>query len=180
MSKSKSKLLVEDIFDPHTGWSFSENEVPVRSCNAEDGNPVFFVDVDGIEILVFQISEWEAGTKSNIAPHRIVAMVSIADIEITDPSLFLRHNNMSHGMPAYSIDEEGDLTIETAFPIGPNYPVDLARRQLMVCMGLIAEVTTSVLQELEEGDSQFDWDTAKKVAGVAGIFLSALIGITNE
>ncbi len=62
-------------------------------------------------------------------------------------------------------------------PFTDNFPLDWLRKQLLVCMGLVAEETRDFINGVNNKDAgaekNFDWKTAKKVASVAGSFLRA-------
>ncbi|RMF59942.1 MAG: hypothetical protein D6748_05235 [Calditrichaeota bacterium] len=180
MGLTRKPLLVEDIFNPDKGWAFSAREVPIETGHAHDGNPYFIVNVDGIEILVFQITEWKEGVSSNVSPQRIVAMTTFPGIEITDPKAFLQANNITHGLPLYGVNDEGIPTMETAFPVSDDFPVEIARGQLQVCLGIISEEARDFLKGVGENEKSFDWGTAQEVAKVAGVFLGALLGISKK
>ncbi len=65
--------------------------------------------------------------------------------------------------------------------IAPGYPVDIARRQLMVCMGILAEnadrLLTAWRKNAEQKKQSANLDQAKNVATVAGTFLRAFAGL---
>ncbi len=183
-------MLLDNIFDPAKGWGYSANQVPLKRVLSSDGNVNYSVTVDEHIIMVCEQREWKEGSTSRVPANRMVAKVYLTGLEITDASVFLRASAGSSGLPAWGIDADGDLTLQTAFPITDDFPIEWARKQLLVCMGLLAEATQEFLAQLNETDSNdssnrqhllqqggdgFDWDSAKQMASVAGEFLRAFL-----
>jgi len=175
-------ILLDDVFDPDKGWPFSPHKVPISRAASEDGNPYYAVSVDGVEVVVFEIRNWEPGVQSNVAPTRLVAMTAITGVSIDNPLALLSGTASSRGMPALGIAEDGSVQLFASVPIAEGFPVDWARKQLMVCMGLVAEDTRELLRAWNQDDApaasgeEFDWDTAKNIASVAGSLLRAFVG----
>jgi hypothetical protein len=173
--KYKAKLLVEEIFDPEKGWNYSQNQVPVQKSSARDGNPNFTVNIDGVEILVFQLTEWEDSVVSNVNPMRIVTRTTFPGIDLLDAKALLSGSYDASGLPSFGLNDSGEIVLQAAFPVGPDFPVELARKQLQVCMGLISEDATTLLQSWKAKDApETDWETVQNVAKVAGVFAKAL------
>ena len=55
---SQQSTILDDIFDPEKGWSFSTVQVPLQRGAASDGTPFYTVTVDRIDIEVFEITKW--------------------------------------------------------------------------------------------------------------------------
>jgi len=175
--KYKAKLLVEEIFDPEKGWNYSQNQVPVQKSSARDGNPNFTVNIDGVEILVFQLTEWEDSVVSNVNPMRIVTRTTFPGIDLLDAKALLSGSYDASGLPSFGLNDSGEIVLQAAFPVGPDFPVELARKQLQVCMGLISEDATTLLQSWKAKDApETDWETVQNVAKVAGVFAKANFG----
>jgi len=177
------KMLIEKIFDPNMGWNYSEKQVPVRQTLASDGNPNFIVKVDDIEMRVFEWTRWQTSVSSKQAPMRIVVRTTFTNVNLLDAKKLLDGSFDAAGLPGFALDKDGQIVLQAAFPVGPDFPVDLARKQLLVCMGLISEDATELLQAWNQNKttsddskktSEFDWDTAQGVAKVAGTFARAL------
>jgi hypothetical protein len=100
-----------------------------------------FVVKLGIEMDVCEITEWNAGSSSEVLlkPDIIFARITFTGVDITDPNVLLNSNYSSCNLLVWAIDDEGELCMQAGFPVGPDFPVDLARRQLQVCMGYINE-----------------------------------------
>jgi len=175
--KCRGKLLVEEIFDPEQGWNYSQNQVPVQKNSAPDGNPCFIVDIDGIEMAVFQQNKWKDSVDSHINPMRIVTITTFRGINLRNAKALLNGNYDSSGLPNFGLNDSGEIVLQAAFPVGPDFPVELARKQLQVCMGLISEDATGLLQSWNANTQEApkaDWETARNVAKVAGVFAKAL------
>jgi hypothetical protein len=177
-------ILLDDIFDPAEGWPFSSREVPIRRIAARDGNPMYEVEVDGIQVNVFEQAECEDGSEGDIPTNRLVVKTWMLNVSLNNPEALLEATNENNGLPSLGLDEDGDVTVQVAVLFADDFPVDWARKQLMVAMGLVAHFTMGFIRgynKLHEEDSayssevDFDWDTAKNVASVAGEFLKAFI-----
>ncbi len=178
MTKSNSTILLDDIFDPKKGWGFSVQEVPLQRASADDGNPYYLLTVDGIEIIAFEQSTWEAGVVRSVPASRLVVMTIFEGYKLSDANALLSGSYDARGLPSFGINEDGQITLQTAFPIAKGFPIDLARKQLMVCMGIISEESKELIRAWNENvDSEFDWRKAKNVASVAGTFLRAFLGV---
>jgi hypothetical protein len=174
------KLLVEKIFDPKSGWPYESSLVPVEKKMFDD-TPNFHVVVDELTLVVWQITKWEDGSESEHSPDRIVIRMDFSGIEISDPAAFLHSNYDASALPSWAIDEkDGQPALQAAFPVSADYPLDLARRQTIVCMGIVAEQAAEALAAWEQNaDKKDSWETAGKVAKVTGMFLGALLGINK-
>ena len=181
-------LLLDAIFDPQKGWEYSPSHVPLKRIIGDDGNVNYAVTVDDNVIMVCEQSELKGGEDSDEPANRLVAKVYFTGLEISDALAFLQSNAGTSGLPAWGLDGDGDLTLQTAFPISADFPVEWARKQLLVCMALLREATydflkavnqeepeTAAPQHLSSQEDRFDWDSAKQVASVAGEFLKAFL-----
>ncbi|WP_350348201.1 hypothetical protein ABIQ69_16455 [Agromyces sp. G08B096] len=171
-------LVLDDLFDPAKGWPFSANQVPLTRRAAPDGNPFYHLVVDGIELQVAEKKEWEDGVTSRVAPTRLVVLAYIMGVTITDATVFASANADTFGLPALGIDGDGDVTIAAAIPFEDGFPLDLLRKQLMVCIGLVVETTAGLLlvwNTPDDARQRVDWEAAARVAGVAGQFLRAFL-----
>jgi hypothetical protein len=147
--------LLPALFDPAQGWPFSEIEVPLTRGEAPDGNPFTVVNVDGREIVVTEKTAWADGKTEGPTPHRIVAFLAFSGITVSDPNVLLQENLGTHGLPSWGIDDDGDLTLSASVPVGQTVPLDIARKQLMVGLGLIAETVDKILDVVNaEPDSK--------------------------
>src|SRR5262245_4755572 len=175
----KSTVVLDDIFNPAKGWAFHAHQVPLSRRSATDGNPYFLVTIDDIELLVFEQHEWKEGVTSNVPATRLVVKSFISGVNITNPAALAKASSRSNGLPSYGLDDDGDVTLQAALPFADNFPLEWLRKQVMVCMGLVAEEAQDFINELDSPDtttsqeSNFDWNIAKNVASVAGIFLGA-------
>lgn len=157
--QSDRRTILAALFDPSEGWPFSEDEVPLTRGNAPDGNPFVVVDVDGREIVVAEKTAWAAddddGDPPSAAagPHRIVAFLAFSGIAVNDPKVLLQENLGTHGLPAWGIDDDGDLTLSISVLVGDAVPLDVTRRQLLVGLGLIAETVDKILDAVAEGEN---------------------------
>ena len=144
-AQSERRALLPALFDPAQGWSFSEDEVPLARGEAPDGNPFVVVNVDGREIVVAEKTAWAEEESEGPTPHRIVAFLAFSGIAVSDPKVLLQENLGTHGLPAWGVDDDGDLTLSASVPVGAAVPLDIARRQLLVGLGLIAETVDKIL-----------------------------------
>lgn len=145
--------MLAELFDPKRGWPFSEAEVPLTRGAAPDGNPFVVVSVDGREVVVAEKTAWAGDEGEDSSPHRLVAFLAFSGIAVNDPKVLLQENLGTHGFPAWGIDDDGDLTLSVSVLVGSSVPLDIARRQLLVGIGLIAETVEKILDAVAEGEN---------------------------
>ncbi len=135
--------LLPAIFDAKQGWTYSAEEVPLSWGEPPNEGGFVVVTVDGREIVCAErIAEGDEGSP---AQHRLVAFLAFSGIAVSDPKVLLQENLDKQGLPAWGLDEDGDLTLSASVPVGPAIPLDVVRRQLLVCLGLIAEAVDKIL-----------------------------------
>jgi hypothetical protein len=150
-----ARLVLPAVFDEKQGWAFSAEEVPLSWGKAPDENPFVVVTVDGREIVCAEKTAWADGEAGGPTPHRLVAFLAFSGIAVSDTKVLLQENLGTHGLPAWGIDDDGDLTLSASVPVGPSIPLDAARRQLLVCLGLIAETVDKILDAVNaESDGE--------------------------
>ncbi len=154
--QSGRRLLLPAVFDEKQGWAFTAEEVPLAWGQAPDENPFVVVTVDGREIVCAEKTAWAEGDEGSSTPHRLVAFLAFSGIAVSDTKVLLQENLGTHGLPAWGLDEDGDLTLSASVPVGPAIPLDVARRQLLVGLGLIAETVDKILDAVnaEAGDNR--------------------------
>jgi hypothetical protein len=144
------RRLLSALFDPAQGWPFSEEEVPLSRGEAPDGNPFVVVNLDDREVVVAEKTAWAGDDEEGPSPHRIVAFLAFTGVAVDDTKILLMENLGTHGLPAWGIDDDGDLTLSVSVLVGPAVPLDVARRQLLVGIGLIAETVDKVLDAVSD------------------------------
>jgi hypothetical protein len=176
-AKTDRRAILSALFDAAQGWPFSEAEVPLTRGQAPGGNPFVVVNVDGREIVVTEKTAWAEengeGEREGPAPHRIVAFLAFSGIAVSELKVLLQENLGTHGMPAWGMDDEGDLTLSASLLVGPAVPLDSARRQLLVALGLIAEAVGKILDAVN-AESEGEAEAAPSGGGIAKRFLAAL------
>jgi hypothetical protein len=173
MNEAASGRLLPALFDPAQGWPFSENEVPLARGKAEDGNPFVVVTVDGREVVVAEKTAWAGDEDEGPSPHRIVAFLAFTGIAVDDTNILLQENLGTHGLPAWGVDDDGDLTLSVSVLVGPSVPLDVVRRQLLVGIGLIAETVDKVVDAVSDDTNG---QAAERSGEITRRFLSALSG----
>ncbi|MEU6370043.1 hypothetical protein ABZ876_31060 [Streptomyces sp. NPDC046931] len=173
--------VLDKIFDRTDGWNYSAGDVPIRRViHLADGTPNYEVTVDGIAIYTRELHRWKEGIERNVSAGRLVAVVQFTGITIHDPQKLLVATYETSGSPAFGISPQGQPSLHTGFPIAPGFPVDLARRQLMVCMGLLAaesrELLTAWNQNPVTPQRTVDWTRYEGAASTAATFLRSLLG----
>ena len=181
--------VLDEIFDRARGWEIPEEQVPVKRILAKgDGNPNYILTVDSIEIYTYEIHRWIEGSGArSVSAGRLCTKVQFTGITIQNMQPLLTDTYQNNGLPSYGIGQTGQPTLHAAFPIAPKFPADIARRQLMVCMGNLAEVASELLVAWSKNSAQsknspqsqrpVDWDRAKNVASVAGTLLRSIGGM---
>lgn len=168
---ASDRRLLPALFDPAQGWPFSEDEVPLSQGEAPDGNPFVVVNLDGREVVVAEKTAWAGDEEEGPTPHRIVAFLAFTGVAVDDPNVLLQENLGTHGFPAWGIDDDGDLTLSVSVLVGPNVPLDVARRQLLVGIGLIAETVDKVLDAVSDDTNG---QAAERSGELTERFLAAL------
>jgi hypothetical protein len=170
--EAEGRTLLPALFDRAQGWPFSEEEVPITRGKAPDGNPFVVVTVDGREVVVAEKTAWAGDETEGPSPHRLVAFLAFSGIQVEDLKVLLQENLGTHGLPAWGIDDDGDLTLSASVAVGPSVPLDVARSQLLVGIGLIAETVDKVLSAV--GNEGGEGDTLQESGEMTRRFLSAL------
>ncbi|MFI6054523.1 hypothetical protein ACIBCO_31085 [Streptomyces violascens] len=173
--------VLDKIFDPADGWDMPAAVVPVNRTQSSDGNPNYLVTVDGIIIRAWEAHRWGEGVERAVTAGRLAARVEFTGITIHDFRALLTDNFSWSGLPAFGFNSASNQpSLHTGFPIAAGFPVDLARRQLKVCMGLLAitsrELLTAWNQTTATPQRVRDWSTAEGIASVAATFLRGLFG----
>lgn len=150
MNDIASRRVLSAIFDPAQGWPFSEAEVPISRGEAPDGNPFVVLTLDGREVVVAEKTAWAGDEQEGPSPHRLVAFLAFTGVAVDDPKVLLMENLGTHGLPAWGVDDDGDLTLSVSVLVGERVPVDVARRQLLVGIGLIVETVDKVLDAVSD------------------------------
>lgn len=171
-AQSDRRTMLSALFDPSQGWPFSEEEVPLTRGEAPDGNPFVVVNVDGREVVVAEKTAWADDEAPESSPHRLVAFLAFSGIAVNDSKVLLQENLGTHGLPAWGVDDDGDLTLSISVLVGRKVPLDIARSQLLVGIGLIAETVDKILDAVSEGDNGAAKE--ERVTVMTGRFLTAL------
>ncbi|GAA3557997.1 hypothetical protein GCM10022197_11630 [Microlunatus spumicola] len=173
----RKTLILDDIFDPAQGWPYPFHQVPVERGAAHDGNPYYQVRVDGVEVFVFEQTEWaDSATRSDSSPARLCVTVPTEFVGVNASGL-LEDNADTHGLPGWGLDEDGDLAFHHALPFAEGFPVEWLRRQMLVSIGLSVEAfrdAKALVDAEERGRPARQWESARQVASVAGIFARAM------
>ncbi|MFK0050430.1 hypothetical protein ACIQU4_41295 [Streptomyces sp. NPDC090741] len=172
--------VLDKIFDRADGWNIPADEVPIqRITSAADGNPNYLVTIDGIEIVTWEVHRW-LDVERNVSAGRLVARVQFNNITIRNTHALLTDTYNWNGLPAFGVSPEGQPSLHTGFPIAPGFPVDLARKQLKVCMGLLAiqsrDLLTAWNRNATTPQQTIDWTRAEGVASIAATLLRAFLG----
>lgn len=174
MALSAPTTVLDDIFDPAKGWPFSPAQVPLQRSLAQDGNPYYVATVDGIPLEVFEQNRWQEGLSRKAPAGRLVVMTSFVGVEINNPEALLIAAFDMRGLPSFGLDPQGRPTLQAAFPYAPEIPLEIARKQLMVCMGLVAEQANELLRAWgQKSGSELGLGTVETIASIAGVFLRA-------
>jgi hypothetical protein len=173
----RKTLVLDDLFDPAQGWPYPARQVPVERHAARGGNPYYVLLVDGVEVAVFEQTEWEdKTTSSDIAASRLCVVVPTE--LVIDPVALLESNAGTHGLPGWSIDDDGDIALTHALPFAEGFPLEWLRKQLLVAIGLAVEALREVTFDIEEAEKARparQWANAREVASVAGTFARAFL-----
>lgn len=186
---SQQDTILDDIFDSAKGWTFSTVQVPLQRRTRPDDIPWYVASVDGIPVEVYEITRWGEGVSRSAPAGRLQAITTFRGISLTNPMLtgMLRGTFNARGLPSWGLNQEGLVTLQATFPYSPGFPLDIARKQLMVCMGLVAEEAREQLQawnrnsgsgviDWEKVKAGVDWEKVKGVASVVGALLRAFAG----
>jgi hypothetical protein len=193
--------VLDAVFDPEQGWDVPAEQAALTRTLSSDLNPNYQITVDGIVVSCYEKHRWDESARSSSPAGRLCARVVFTNAVIHRPLGVLADNWAFDGLPGFGVDPEGRLSLHTGIPIARGFPVDLARRQLMVCIGVLADTANNLLRAWAEADraapaqpgpgqagrrppapaptprKSADWDRARNVASVAGKFLGALIGL---
>ena len=163
----------------HLGWQVPADAAPVVQGVAHDGNPTYTVTVGEINVIVWEIRGWDDdGVARDVSAGRLAAKVEFLGVTIRDPAALVTDSYRWTGLPSCGLNEAGQPTLNTAFPISPSFPVDLARRQLMVCIGTLVMQAQLLLDtwRRNSGTPARIPAVGTGIVAVVGAFLGALAG----
>lgn len=138
--------LLDAIFAPTHEWQFPGHRIDIKRVAGADGSPQYTVSHDEVDVVVSEITKWAEGVKFQTNPHRLVVRVVFTGVHITDPIPLLKDSYNYQALPAYGINGDGNLALNAGFPVEPSVPVECLRKQLILCVCLIAERATKLLR----------------------------------
>jgi len=138
--------LLDALFKPAPEWQSPGHLIEITRTVRCDGSPFYTVSRDSVKVGVSEITKWASGVNREFSPHRITVKVTFPDVKITDAMGLLRSNNDCQGFPAFGIDKNATLTFIAGFPVETSMPLDCLRKQLILCICLVAEETASLLR----------------------------------
>ncbi len=169
--REPARAVLTALFDSAQGWAFSEEEVPLKRESAPDGSPFVVVTVDDREIVVIEKMPWAGDEEHGPSPHRIVAFLAFSGIAVENANVLLEENLGTHGLPAWGVDDDGDLTLSISVLVGPQIPVAVTRAQVLVGLGLIAETVGNVVEAVSKENNE---PAPIQAAAITRRFLTAL------
>ncbi|HEY2519831.1 MAG TPA: hypothetical protein VGJ19_06950 [Streptosporangiaceae bacterium] len=183
--------VLDEIFDRAKGWTIPEEQASLKRIISMNGVPTYIVKVGDIEVVAWEQHVWADAAVHSVSAGRLCATVAFTGITIHTPQKLLEATFDGKGIPSYGMNKaNGQPTLHTAFPIAPNFPVDIARRQLMVCIGtLVKEASTLLVSwsknsgpakqpaDRDQAKKPANWDQARNIAAIAGTFLRAFAGL---
>jgi hypothetical protein len=170
-AEPERRPILDALFDSAKGWPFSEEEVPLTRGKAPDGEPFVVVNVDGREIVVAEKIAAADDDGEGPTPHRIVAFLAFSGIAVSDTKILLQENLGTYGLPSWGLDDDGDLALSASIPVGASVPLDAARRQLLVGLGLIADMVGKILDAVSD---EADGEATPNTSEMTKRFLNAL------
>ncbi|MBK8251991.1 MAG: hypothetical protein IPK82_04915 [Polyangiaceae bacterium] len=153
MKKAAERRLLKAIFDPKEGWPFTEDEIPIATGTAPDGNPFVVLSVEDREVVVAEKTAWAGDDNEGPSPHRVVAFLAFSGVAVEDTKVLLQENLGTHGLPAWGLDDDGDLTLSISVLVGNTVPLHVVRNQLLVGVGLIVETVNNVLNAVQNSSN---------------------------
>ena len=145
-------ILIHQVFSPQIPWPLSESDIPVQLIHAQDGNPLYLINIEGIELYCFEITTWEESATSRYSPRRFVVATHFEGVEITNPLVLLHSNYITKGFPSFGIDEDEMPTMQISIPISQQIPLEILRNQLLVAIGILAEEAADFWQSISGAD----------------------------
>jgi hypothetical protein len=135
------RLLIRDIFDPRRGWNYAPEDILLRE--EYDGEVLYYVVVlYGVVMAVYQTANpWGEGW-----PDLVVVASTLEGPSEYDPTSLLGCNSAAAGFPSIGVDEDGQTVVQASFPLSPNFPVYLARKQVVTCLGAVASRVSELLE----------------------------------
>ena len=172
---TRTTLVLDDLFDPRKGWDFPAHQVPIERSAAHDGNPMYVLNVDGIEVVVFEVTKWAEGSRETVPAMR-VSFVIASELEVADARVLAEANMETLGLPAWAVDDEGEIDIAYSLPFSEDFPVEFLRKQLLVAIALAVGAVRELRADVEDSERARPaarWNQARNVASVAGTFARA-------
>lgn len=172
---------LDDIFSMDKGWEYPSHIVPLQRKFSEDGGIYYEIHVDGVPVHVVHINRFSKESKSGISPNRIFTYVHLSGgpTNLEQLKNFMIDNASLKGIPHFGFGDNG-IFIQAAFPLPPGLSLDLARKMMLVNIGMIV-YNAKILcgekaEDLKREMSDNSWETAKNISSVLGAFLGAFFG----
>ena len=167
MRQGETHLLLDDIFDPSKGWDSSIHQGSLQRKVSDDGSSRYTITVDGIWMVASEVTSWKGGVTVNLPPNRLLVMTVLPGVNVP-PLAVLRMGFEARGLPSFGVNDKGMIVLLAAFPISPGFPLDWARKQLMLCMEYVSECACRLM---EASEKKSKWDTVDKVLSMVEKFL---------
>ena len=168
---SDGTILIHQVFSPQIPWPLSESGIPVQLIHAQDGNPLYLINIEGIELYCFEITNWDENSTSRYSPRRFVVATHFEGVEITNPLILLHSNYITKGFPSFGLDEDEMPTMQLSIPISQEIPLEILRNQLLVAIGILAEEAADFWQNISGSE---DSPNAGNVASAVGSLLGGI------
>jgi hypothetical protein len=124
---------IRAIFDPARGWNYSPEDISLREFNSPSTRLAYIVQMHGVDMLVHTM-ENPHGTEW---PDLLVVATTLLDLQL-DPEYLLQWNALAYGAPTIGLHENGKIALHASFPLARQFPVYLARKQLVTCLAMVA------------------------------------------
>ena len=142
---SAKNWVIDDVFDAEHGWPLAADQAAVSQLRNDTGHITYNVKMDGVNVTVWEIHRWKDSPSRDTPAGRIATRVQFSGITIHDPTELLRISYNTSGYPSLGVNKEGQPTLHIAFPITPSFPVEVARRQVLTCIGILVVEANELL-----------------------------------
>lgn len=138
--------VIDEVFDRNSGWPLPADQAAITLVRNKSGYITYNVKMDDVNVQVWEIHRWKNSPNRDMPAGRIATRVQFTGIRIGDPAELLRITYKTSGFPSLGVNEKGQPSLHIAFPVTPSSPVDVVRRQIMTCVGILVVEATELLE----------------------------------
>ena len=173
---ARKASLLQNVFNRRKGWDIPSDEIEVSRHEFEGGTVVFTLDVGGLQVQAIQVDA-DNLLYSVVKVYKVCLFYYFSGLPWSaveeGAETLLEFHNITNGLPAFALDEDGELSLQSAFLVPGDLPIEITRSMLLMHVGQMIEVASAFWGNYTDdedctndvqnhGISQSGWETARK------------------